>query len=476
MRSATGLLTIDPDGVVTPLASSNGDRPVALEGLLAQEVDLRRNGHPSPRVVELMDRFGFEFEPWAEPGHVRMQPWASRMHACAQEHARRHVQDIARVRGLPFDEVSGVLVVDTRAAALADYLDLIHDDGSLYGAEPYALGGTRAGVLLRQTACLQKFAIAAEWDMGSTPLPRCLFEVSDSFRGETDEDVEQLFRVRRFRLPEAHLHDRSFEAALDGARELHRRLSLAMADLDADHVILVSASHRTWQANAGTIAAMVAETARWALVLVSPPGALCQDGIELDFEYKFLDVNGFPRELATFQLDTRITRAIGLSVPDGELTTTHVVPTGSVERLIHAHLDRVARLERAGRRVTLPYWLAPVTVRLLESPDAWRAGGEVAARAVEHGLRVEVDDRPVELAEKIAAADECLVPFTLTPSGDTGRVRVREYESRVEEDRDAATWLATVACAPSMPSSVPSIPRLSQRPTRAVASTVGAPR
>jgi threonyl-tRNA synthetase len=439
--------TVEPDGVVRRLVQGAEIATHGLAALVAQEVRGYSPVGPHVRAAELMKAFGFGFEPWSEPGHVRMQPMAARMFASAEEHARRRMLDLTTRLGLPFDEVSGVVVVDTASAGLARYLDLIHADASLYGAEPYALSGARRGMILRQTSCLQKFSIAAEWDWASTALPRCLFEISDSFRGEHDDAVEQLFRVRKFRLPEAHLHHVGLEAAFAMAREVHRFLSGVMRDLETEFVLLVSVSHDTWAKYQKVIAAMVADSATWALVLASPPGARCQDGIELDFEYKFLDARGLPRELATFQIDTHITRSVGLSARLDDLTTTHLVPTGSVERLVYAHLDRVARHEQRGRRAALPTWLAPVGTRFLEDPGAPDAGvAALAGEAAGRGLRVEIDDRPLPIAEKLVDADRLLVPFTVSSAGteQPGRVLVRSYDDLSTRERTPSEWLATM--------------------------------
>lgn len=462
--------TIAPDGAVARLDPTVEFSSRALAALVAQEVGGLTRSVTDARVRELLARFGFSFEPWAEPGHLRMQPMAARMHDAAERHARLSVLEFATGSELAYDEVSGVVVIDTASAGLAAYLKLIHADPSLYGAEPYALAGARTGLILRPTSCLQKFSIAAEWDWESTDLPRCLFEISDSFRGEPDDAVEELFRVRRFRLPEAHLHHRGLAAALDTARELNAFLTESMRELEAEFAILVSVSHDTWTRHEKAIAAMVADSETSALALVSPPGALCQDGIELDFEYKFLDTHGFPRELATFQLDTLVTSAIGLSAVAGELTTTHLVPTGSVERLIYAHLDRVARHERRGVRAVLPAWLAPISFRFLDAPpgsdDAMAA---VCGEATRLGLLFEIDDRPFTLAAKVADADDQLVPFTVRSvgGGQPDRLLVRSYRDGEFQEWDSATWFDTLApYRTSLAGPLGSSPRLSRRPVQ----------
>lgn len=463
---------ICPNGEVVELRDRLADAaiPFALRALAAQE------GRPLPsritneRVEQLAAAFGFEFEPWAEPGHLRMQPMAARMHAAARTHARFVMHNLADELDLPLEEVSGAIVVDARNDSLQSYLALIQSDPSLYGAEAYALSGTRAGLVLRQTSCVGKYSVAAEWDWETTTLPRCLYEISDSFRGEPEQAVEQLFRLRRFTLPEAHVHHRGLTSALEAGRDVNRALARYMRAVDQDFVLLISATHETWNKRSPTLAAMVADADTWALAVVSAEGDLCQDGIELDFEYKFVDATGTPRELATFQIDVDITCAIYSGPSRWELTTTHLVPTGSVERLVYAHLDRVAREEKAGRRATLPPWLSPVPVRILIDSSASLPGYSGFADVCGREFGAEIDDRTLTMEEKIADADRLLIPRVVwaDPRSWPDRLCVRSYTDRSVGVIEKDTWLAEVRNAdPPTTSELPRHePRLSRRAGR----------
>ncbi|MET0133340.1 MAG: hypothetical protein ABW215_07075 [Kibdelosporangium sp.] len=475
-RAAWHVLT--RDGAWLPVDPTSGPdlglgAGPGLASLVEQEFGSRRVAPEHPRVRQLQAVFGFEFEPLAEPGHMRYQAPAADMMRRAVGYAESRARAVAADLGMPYDRIDGVTVLDGTSAALAEYLSLTGSDEELYGGDPYLLAPPRAGLLLRQTACLQKYAMAREWDPARTPLPRCVFEISDSYRGEPDDELRLGFRLRRFRLPEAHLYGRSIAESVRHAERLHARYLDDLAQVADEVVLLVTVTAGFAERHRGFLTGLAAGSSSPALVKVCPPGTLCQDGVEIDVEYKVVDATGFARELSSFQIDELITRAFGIGRPDAPVTTIHTPPVGSIERLVFAALDRVARIEAGGGRARLPLWLSPFGIRLAWAPGDAPAAATVAAlgrQLAGHGLPIDVDDRLVPLARKIADADAELVPFLvlLDGRGQLDRVRVRTYETeRIAEIAPAALLdgLPAHDVDPNVDPSVPESPRLlSARP------------
>ncbi|MGH3607617.1 MAG: hypothetical protein ACRDRD_05950 [Pseudonocardiaceae bacterium] len=420
---------LSPDGAVEPVARDRSGWTRGLASLVNQELLGRRAGPVHPRVQQLLERFGFEFEPVSEPGHLRFQPPAAHMLQRATTYAEARVRAIAADLGMPFDRVEGVNVVDGSAELLQGYLRLIHGDGDLYGAEPYFLAHPRPHLLLRQTSCLQKYSVARDWDLAATPLPRCLYEISDSFRGEPEDDLQLAFRLRRFRLPEAHLYSRSVEESVAQAERVDALVHDDLARHVGEVAVLVTATHEFAARHHDFLTGLAVRAGAPVLLKECVPGALCEDGVEVDVEYKFVDAAGFARELSTFQIDELITRSFGMPG-----TTMHAVPVGSAERFIFAAFDRIARIEDGGGSARLPLWLSPVGARLVWELDRAPRADVVDAlcRAlVGRGLVVDIDDRHVALVDKIATAQAELVPLLLLldPVSGPDRVGVRSFET-----------------------------------------------
>lgn len=395
-----------------------------------------RSGPVPARVAELLDRFGFHWEAASEVGHMRFLPDAQAILARVAGYAETRARDIANRLDLPFDRVDGVNVVDSSAAFLGEYLRLTSAGGDLYGEAPYRLASPREQLLLRQTSCLQKYLVVRDWDLSAPGvLPRCLYEQSDSFRAEPAESLQLSFRLRRFRLPESHLHGRGLDESLSHAAHVHEAVLEDPNLRVRDYAMLLSVTAHFRRRHAGFLHALVATAGQPALLVESPAGALCQDGVEIDVEYKLLDSAGFARELSTFQVDERITRSFGVTAGESPVATIHSVPTGGIERYIFMEFDRIAQAEATGRRARLPLWMAPTAVRIICADDVPLDGAGVAQLAAvleKAGVRTEVDDRALPVSAKLADAAADLIPYQVhlgQRNQDLGNLRILAFDA-----------------------------------------------
>jgi threonyl-tRNA synthetase len=430
----TSYLVVTVDEFVS--ADASRDWPDSLRSLIEQELHGRRTGPVPARVADLLHRFGFDWEKASEVGHMRFLPDAQAIVARVGGYAEARARDIASRLDLPFDRVDGVNVIDSSAVFLEDYLRLTSSGGDLYGEAPYQLAAPRERLLLRQTSCLQKYLVARDWDLSAPGvLPRCVYEQSDSFRAEPAESLQLSFRLRRFRLPESHLHGRGLDESLSQAQQVHAAVLEDPNLRDRDYAMLLSVTADFRRRYADFLHNLVATAGQPALLVESPAGALCQDGVELDVEYKLLDSAGFARELSTFQIDERITRSFALTAGRSPATTIHSVPTGGVERYIFMEFDRIAQAEAAGRRARLPLWMAPAAVRIICADDVPRADagvGELAAMLEQAGVRTDIDDRALQVSGKLADAAADLVPYQVHVSQgncDTSDLRILAFDA-----------------------------------------------
>ena len=392
-----------------------GERSAGLESLIEQELHGRRAESVPPRVADLCRRFGFEWEPIAELGHMRFVGPGAFMFSRAREVAAEAAREAVRALRIPLVEIEGVNLLDESTTLMRRYAELLANEPGLYGSRPYEVAGEDARrLVLRQTGCLQKLAVCRDRHLSEGGLPLALFEISDSYRQEPAETLQLGARLRRFHLPEAHLHTAGLEEAVGLSLELAGSFAREASRLTDDLQLFVSASHRFASRRPDYFMRLAAILGRPVLVKRYPAGAICQDGVEVDVEYKVIDALGCAREFSTFQLDERITRVFGLGGPGRPLATIHAVFTSSVERYLYFQLDRVAASEARGVRATLPLELSPVVVRLIPSESAaLQRALELAPVFEGAGIRVDVDDRPIEVARKLADADAELVPYQI---------------------------------------------------------------
>lgn len=427
------LYLLTPEGLAPAgglAAARLGD---GLRSLVEQEI-LGVTSEPEvPRVEELLDAVGCEWEPAAEPGHLRFAPPAAFMLGRIAERARALVGR-ALPEEIPLFHVEGVKVVDLSTPLMRPYQSLLEATPELYGTRPYRVDGDTGELVLRQTACVQKFSLLRDWISRGLQPPLALYEVSDSFRREPAEVLQRCARVRRFRVAETHVHHRSLPWLLEATLALHETIVDEMRLLSLPFVLLVTVTAEFMAEQRPYLHALARRLGGPALLKVCPPGAICQDGVEADVEYKFVDAAGCARELSTFQIDRRITGAL-VDAGGEPLWTVHAVPTGSFERYLYAVLTGVAISEQRGAPRPYPSFIAPGAVAVLaDDPRRDPLGAEVAGVLATAGIRTELDDRALPLGAKLADADRRLVPVTipLGPGASTDRLTVRRYRGSGE--------------------------------------------
>jgi len=432
---------VTPDETVDllPTAPGNQSAPLgdlgfgtAVQALARQEIDGAFSERIDNRLAQLLDRFGFEWEPLSEVGHMRYVGHASFIFERARNHAAATTTAALSDLNLPLSVIEGVNVVDT--SRIGSYLELTSTDARLYGDGPYEIASTAGpNYQLRHTGCIGKYSACHARLLAADKLPCALFEISDSYRREPATTLQLLARLRRFHLPEAHVHHRNISSAVELSSGLHQHILSTLSELDADLVLLISVTHDFAEANRDYIQQLTARAGCSALLKVSPPGVNCQDGVEVDVEYKVVDSNGACRELSTFQIDQQITNAFGVHCDDGSTPATiHTVITGGVERYIFCVFDRVVRLEAQGGRGHLPLWITPVVARVVPADaQSESVAAAVAAQLTAAQVRTELDDRGHGLATAIGDADSLLIPFLISVAADgrANNIRVREYNS-----------------------------------------------
>src|SRR5262249_46448344 len=175
---------------------------------------------------------------------------------------------------------------------------------------------------------------------------------------------------------------------------LHPRILSTLSELEADLVLLISATHEFAASHHDYFKQLASHTKSPALLKVSPPGRMCEDGVEVDVEYKIVDSAGCCRELSTFQIDEQITTNFGVRCDDGTTPATiHSVFSGGVERYLYLTLDRIVRSQVAGLRRHLPLWMSPVVARVVPAEAAaTQSALSIAGQLSSAGIRTELDD------------------------------------------------------------------------------------
>jgi threonyl-tRNA synthetase len=148
----------------------------------------------------------------------------------------------------------------------------------------------------------------------------------------------------------------------------------------------------------------------------------------------------------------------------------HLSPSGAIERVIYALLERAYMEQERGNKPSLPLWLSPTQARVVPITEKNLGYAEgVREKLAELGIRADLDDRDLTLGKKIREAGAEWIPYIVV-IGDNeekeGKITVRIRGEKEQKTVDVGDLIKEVkAKTEGMPKSgLPLAPQLSKRP------------
>jgi len=178
----------------------------------------------------------------------------------------------------------------------------------------------------------------------------------------------------------------------------------------------------------------------------------------LKWEFNFIDNLGKASALSTDQIDVENGKRYGITFTDEKNEQQHPIilhnsPSGAVERVIYALLEKSAMQIKDGKIPQFPLWLAPTQVRLIPLKDDFlEFASNLASKLTEQNIRVDIDDRNDTIGKRIRDAEKEWISYVLvigekemnSPSlsvrdRTTGDVRQLSTEDFVKEIQNATS-------------------------------------
>ncbi|MCX8208668.1 MAG: threonine--tRNA ligase [Sulfolobales archaeon] len=374
-----------------------------LKILISKEVLKVELPGGEPEVSEACNKFGFEWEPMSDAGHMRYGPHATVMVEAVSSYA----WDVARSLGIPVFRVRGTNMFNTKFRPIREHAEL-------FGDRLYEVETDRGTHVLRYAACHQQFAMIKDWIISYRDLPFGVFEIADSYRYEQPGELQICFRLRKFLMPDLHIFTKDLREAVEYSKLVQRKIHEEMGKLGRRYVALYNVTEDFFREHFDYLLDFVRGDGRAALVAVLPPGAYYW---VINVEYIIIDSLGKPAEIATFQIDVGNARRFGIAytAEDGRESYPVIIHTaiiGSIERYIYAVMDTAVSMKKRGQPPTIPTWLAPIQVRIVPVSQKYLDyANEVLKHLVSAGIRVDLDDRDVSLAKKIRDAGIEWIPY-----------------------------------------------------------------
>lgn len=372
-----------------------------LESLLNYEIVKKRNVDEQPPHVKLMRKLGIaDYEPASDSGNMRYYPKGRLLKSLLEQFVTRRVMSYG---GL---EVETPIMYDSHHPSMESYFNR-------FPARQYNITSDQKELFLRFAACFGQFLMTKDFQISYKNLPLKLYELTRySFRREKSGELVGLRRLRAFSMPDCH----AFCTDIDQAKvEFLKRLDLSISvvediglSLDNDLEMAIRFTEDFYTNNKEFIKKISKKIKKPILVEMWKERFFY---FILKWEFNYIDNLGKASALSTDQIDIENGERYGIFFVDENGNKKnpiilHNSPSGAIERVIFALLEKSAKLMKTGNTPYLPLWLMNTQVRIIPVSDehinyCW----EILKVLKENQIRVDIDDRQDTLSKRIRDAE-----------------------------------------------------------------------
>ena len=399
---------LSPDGTVTNIGDFNFAKYPKLEVLAKYEsAKIRKVDQPPPHVA-LMKKMGIsDYEPASDSGNMRFYPNGRLIKSLIE----RYVTD--RVKEYGGYEVETPIMYDSEHPSMVSYFNR-------FPARQYNIDSEGKKLFLRFAACFGQFLMANQYQLSYKNLPYKLYELTRySFRREQSGELVGLRRLRAFTMPDRHAFCKDMPQAID---EIKIRFDLSQSVLkelgidETDYEMAIRFTEDFYNENKSSVEELVKKHGRPVLVEMWKEKFFY---FVLKWEFNFIDGLGKASALSTDQIDVENGDRYGINFVDENNTKQnpiilHNSPSGAIERIIYALLEKAAKDSHEGRKPQFPLWLAPTQVRIIPLKEEFNTFTETLNDKISaNDIRVDIDDRNESIGKRIREAEKEWIRYIL---------------------------------------------------------------
>ncbi|RLF86371.1 threonine--tRNA ligase [Thermococci archaeon] len=388
-----------------------------------------------PHVKMMLEQELVDYEEGSDPGNLRYYPKGRLIKSLLENYVTEKVIEYGAM------EVETPIMYDFEHPALEKYLNR-------FPARQYVVKSGDKKFFLRFAACFGQFLIKKDATISYRHLPLRMYELTRySFRREKRGELSGLRRLRAFTMPDMHTVAKDLQQAME---EFKKQYKLSMEVLRGvgltpeDYEVAIRFTEDFWNENKDFIVELARIIGKPVLIEMWKQRFFY---FILKFEFNFVDNLDKAAALSTVQIDVENAQRFGITYYDenGEEKyplILHCSPSGAIERVMYAILEKQAKLMKQGKKPMYPLWLSPIQVRVIPVSDKYLDYALYVAGKLEGAkIRVDVDDRNERLNKKIREAEKEWVPYIVVVGENEKRmgvitVRKREggqYEMHIED-------------------------------------------
>jgi threonyl-tRNA synthetase len=139
----------------------------------------------------------------------------------------------------------------------------------------------------------------------------------------------------------------------------------------------------------------------------------------LKWEFNYIDNQGKASALSTDQIDVENGQRYGIEFIDENNKPQHPIilhnsPSGAIERVIYALLEKAAKNAKKGKKPQFPLWLSPTQVRVIPLQEEFlEFSKNLASKISQNDVRVDIDDRNESIGKRIREAEKDWIQYIL---------------------------------------------------------------
>ena len=435
---------LSPDGTLTNIGDFDFTKHKKLEILAKYESAKQRRVDEPPPHVALMKKMAIaDYEPASDSGNMRFFPNGRLIKSLIE----RYVTD--RVKEYGGYEVETPIMYDSEHPSMVSYFNR-------FPARQYNIDSEGKKLFLRFAACFGQFLMANQFQMSYKNLPYKLYELTRySFRREQSGELVGLRRLRAFTMPDCHAFCKDLDQAVD---EIKVRFDLSQSVLrelgieESDYDMAIRFTEDFYNENKSAIEELVKKHGKPVLVEMWKEKFFY---FVLKWEFNFIDNLGKASALSTDQIDVENGNRYGIEFIGEDGTSHHPIilhnsPSGAIERIIYALLEKAAKDAKEGRKPQLPLWLSPTQVRVIPlKEDFFEFCEKLASKISDQDVRVDIDDRNESIGKRIREAEKEWIRYILVigekevnsehlsiRDRETGKVRDISFDEFLAEIKD----------------------------------------
>ena len=398
-----------PGGQMAPVHKYNFKKQDQnLQMLVDYEIAKNRAVNEQPAHVRLMKKLAIaDYEPASDAGNIRYYPKGRLMKSLIEQYITRRVMEYGGI------EVETPIMYDTKHPSLQSYFNR-------FPARQYSITSDNKQLFLRFAACFGQFLMAKDFNISYKHLPLKLYELTRySFRREKSGELVGLRRLRAFTMPDCHAFCRNLDQAKE---EFLKRFELSISVLNdlgltiKDVEMAIRFTEDFYNENKDFMTELINRFGKPVLVETWKERFFY---FTLKWEFNFIDGLGKASALSTDQIDVENGARYGIEFVEEDGTKKnpiilHNSPSGAVERIIYALLEKSAKISKEGGIASLPLWLSHTQVRIIPVSQEHIVHCEkVLAELTENQIRADIDDRDETVGKKIRESETEWVRYTI---------------------------------------------------------------